>query len=451
MSKQKIVSRRRFLKTSAAAGLALNTVRPVWAQAPSQTVRLAGIGIGGRGWTDISETAGHPDAKVVGVADVDSTAFAKIHENMGTRVKTFADWRMLFDKMGDDFDGVTIATPDHMHAPIALTAMRMGKHVYVEKPLCHTLHENKVLHEASKKHNVVCQMGNQAHSDEKHDRTKKLLRMGVLGKIQRLHAWSNRPIWPQGEGRPEGSDPIPNNLHWHEWLGVAEDRPYVNDHYHSFKWRGYWDFGTGAFGDMGCHIMDLQLDALELKQVLSAKATPLTPAQYMHPKAEVVVLTFKGTQYTEGDISLTWYDGGKRPNSTTEPLLKKLGRKVKMTENGRIIVGEKGIVVDQHYKGIQWFDLEGNEFEPPAIEASGVHHHQGWVSAILGRDVENNNRSNFDAACPLTEACLLGTLSARFPEQLLAWDQASLKITNHAEANKFVHKDYREGWEVEGL
>jgi predicted dehydrogenase len=296
-------------------------------------------------------------------------------------------------------------------------------------------------------------MGNQNHSAAGYRTVAQVVQAGVIGKVREAHAWSNRPIWPQGHTRPTGSDPVPKHLHWDLWIGVAPFRPYVDDHsgdpkkkgrgpYHTFAWRGYLDFGVGALGDMGCHIIDpvfwsLGLDAP--RRVWSEG--PATNGE-TYPEWEVIHYEFPATKFTvPAGVTMTWHDGGKRPSDALFPGVEAK----KIPTNGCLLIGDKATLLCEHGKTpVLLGDAAGTKLD--LVE--GDNHYQQWANACKG---QGRATGNFDYSGPLTETVLLGTIAVRFPNQKLDWDSAKLKITNVAEANQFTHKRYRAGWEVEGL
>ncbi len=448
-------SRRGFIKglaaTSAVATIGFpNIMRS--AESPNSKLNLAGVGVGGKGAGDIAETS--VNNNVVAICDVDDNTLQGAAKKY-PGAKTYNDWRKLLEQK--DIDGVTVSTPDHMHAPIALSAMQLGKHVYVQKPLSHTIYESRVLTEAARKYKVVTQMGNQNHSHTGYRTLVKAIQSGVIGKVKEAHAWSNRPIWPQGIPRPEGEDKVPETLKWDLWLGVAKERPFVDGKetevkgvkkkgrgpYHPFNWRGFVDFGVGALGDMGCHIIDpifwsLNLKAPEFVWYEGEKCNGET-----FPSAEVIHYKFKQSEFTTGDITMTWYDGGKKPSLDLIPL--PAGQK--LTDNGCLLIGEKGAILCPHGGSPQL--LPADKFAEVKLEQVPTdNHYQQWANACKG---EGKASGHFDYSGPLTETVLLGTVAIYFPGQKLEWDSTKMEFKNVKEANDHVHVKYRTGWEVKGL
>jgi hypothetical protein len=441
------MKRRSFLKTVAATTLGIQIVpRHVLGgegqTPPSEKLNLASIGVGGMGGSDIGSLAEGP-IHMVALCDV----------NEGNRnaaagrfpgAKTFADWRKLLDQMDKKIDAVSVSTPDHMHAPISMSAINRGKHVYCQKPLTHTIYEARQIAAAARKAKVVTQMGIQIHSSIEYRMATELIQAGAIGKIKEVHSWSDRPSWPQGTSRPAGQSAVPKGLDWDHWLGVAPERPYVEGAYAPFAWRGILDFGCGALGDMGCHIIDPPYTALKLTSpdVVWVEGPGCT--EDMHPAWEVIHYEFPGTEFTAGKtVPLTWYDGHHMPDESLVPL----GKDQHLPGNGSIFLGERGSILLPHVGGPQLLPREEFAgYKRPKLP--GHNHYVQWVNACLGKD---KTSANFDFAGPLTETVLLGVLAARFPGKKLHWDAANLKVTNLPEANQHVRLTYRKGWEVQGL
>jgi predicted dehydrogenase len=440
------MKRRSFLKTAAAALSVPFVPRHVLGgngqTPPSEKLNLASIGVGGQGGSDIGQLAGGP-IHMVAVCDVDEQNRNKAASRFPS-AKTFTDWRELLDRLDKQIDAVSVSTPDHMHAPISMSAIRRGKHVYCQKPLTHTIHEARRITAAAREAKVVTQMGIQIHSSIEYRMATEIIQAGAIGKVKAVHAWSDRPGWPQGGPRPKGQSPVPPSLNWDLWLGVAPQRPYVADAYAPFKWRGILDFGCGALGDMGCHIIDTPFTALKLTSPTQVTAEGPGCTADMHPAWEIIHYEFPGTEYTAGPtLNLTWYDGDHRPAES----LVALGRGQHFPSNGSIFIGEKGSILLPHVGGPQLLPREDFlTYKRPKLP--GHDHYLQWVKACLGKD---HASANFDFAGPLTETVLLGVLAARFPGKHLQWDAANLRVKNLPEANEFVRVAYRPGWEVAGL
>ncbi len=441
------VNRRQFVAGSAAAIVAPLVISSR-AFGANDRLNIAGVGVGGKGRGDLASTS--VGQNVVAICDVDAKALAKSAKQY-PHAKTYGDWRRLLEQK--DIDAVTVSTPDHMHAPIAVSAMQLGKHVYVQKPLAHTVYEARQMRLLAERHNVVSQMGNQGHSSRGYRTLVELIRAGVIGKVSAAHAWSNRPIWPQGIERPSGSDPVPETLNWDHWLGVAPARPYVGVRagskrgrgaYHTFNWRGWLDFGVGALGDMGCHIIDPVVWSCELGSPTRVWSAGPAPNAETYPKWGIIHYEFPGTKYTSGStFQMTWYDGQKQP----DPSLAQLPAGETLPDNGSLFIGDQGVLLCAH-GGVPRL-LPAEKFASTEIVAvEGDDHYQQWTKACLG---EGQTTSHFDYAGPLTETVLLGTIAIRFPEQKLDWDSQAMAVTNVQAANRYVAKNYRAGWEVKAL
>ena len=302
-------TRRRFLQTTAASGLALPiATAPACATPEGGQLRVGGIGVGGKGWGDIIETT-KEQARVVALCDIDVKRLAKAAKRFPD-ARTFTDWRKMLEM--EELDAVTVSTPDHTHAPATMTAIRRGLHVYCQKPLTHSVWEARQIGRAAAEHGVVTQLGTQGRSSTGSMVTVELLRRRAIGRIRQIHLWTNRPIWPQGLERPP-SKPVPNGIDWDQWIGVAPFRDY-HDHLHGFQWRGWLDFGTGALGDIGCHSLAPIWDGLRLKAPTRVCYEGEEPNGETYPKAGVVRYTFPATAFTGGELELVWHDGGNLPD-----------------------------------------------------------------------------------------------------------------------------------------
>ncbi len=442
-------TRRTFLTSAAAVGAALPFAAPaILRGSPNEKLNIAAVGVGGKGRGDIASTS--KGQNVVAICDVDERTLSQAKQTY-PGAKTYTDWRKLLEQK--DIDAVTVSTPDHMHAPIAMSAMQLGKHVYVQKPLAHTIYEARQMTEAAKKYGVVSQMGNQGHSGSGYRTVVRFIQDGVIGKVREAHTWSDRPIWPQGIPRPEKSDPVPSWLKWDLWLGVAPQRPYVGPQpdskrnrgvYNPFNWRGWLDFGVGALGDMGCHIIDPVVWSLELGAPLRVWSDGPAPNGETYPKWETIHFEFAKTPYTAGDtVRMTWYDGGKQPS----PELAPLPEGQKLPSNGSLYIGENGTILCPHGGSPQLLPVE----KLAAVKLQtvpGDDHYMQWTNACKG---EGKATSSFDYSGPLTETVLLGTVAIRFPGQKLQWNSQAMTFPEHPQANQWVRSTYRQGWEVRGL
>ncbi|PHS06241.1 MAG: dehydrogenase [Blastopirellula sp.] len=442
----KLVNRRNFLKSSVASAAVISAPAILSAKSPNETVRVAGVGVGGKGWTDINGAAKHAD--VVAYCDVDTGKNRK--GGYGNAAETwesatgYTDFRKMIEKEHKNLDGITISTPDHMHAPVTMMALKHGLAVYTQKPLTRTISEARALTLAAADAGVSTQMGNQHHSGAGYRTLVEIVRSGKIGKIKTAHSWSNRPVWPQGMERPAGSDPIPKTLDWNLWLGVAQERPYKKDVYHAFKWRGWFDFGAGALGDMGCHIIDPVVWSLDLGPAKSVSYVGPKPMAETFPKSEVLKYKFPGTQYTAGkQFTLTWHDGGKLP-----PLKgSHVPSNVDVPPNGVMFIGEKGTILCAHGRTPVVY-AEDQSVMTGLPTVAGLDHYGVWVDGIKSGKTPN---SSFAYAGPMTETVLLGVVAARMGAGELKWDSKKMAFTNSDKANQFVHHQYRSGWEIKGL
>lgn len=437
MSKNEI-SRRVFIFSSAvmAAGCATTGKSPKAASKVSanEKLNIAGVGAGGKGRSDIGAVASRNN--IVALCDVDDVRAAEIFKAHPETPK-FKDYRIMLDKMGKDIDAVTISTPDHMHAPIALACMEMGKHVYVQKPLTYNVAEARALTEAARRYKVATQMGNQGHAGEGVRRITEWIGAGIIGKVHTVYCWTNRPVWPQPVARPTVADPVPATLDWDLWLGVAPERPY-NKIYCPHNWRGWWDFGCGALGDMGCHIMDASYTALNLGSPVSVEAEHEGNTDESGPKWSIVTYQFPA----RGDmapVTLKWFDGGKEfPRPEGIPADAKLGDD---DDCGTLFIGEKGFITCDTYSGSPRLVPYAKPNVPQSLPKS-LGHYLEWTEACKGGAPAGGN---FDYAGPFTETVLLGNVAIRCGQKI-EWDAQQMRITNLPDANKYIQRECRKGW-----
>ncbi|MDN5203201.1 Gfo/Idh/MocA family oxidoreductase [Fulvivirgaceae bacterium BMA10] len=473
----KTTSRRNFIKDStlATAGVMIVPRYVLGGKgyvAPSDKLNIAGIGVGGRGKDDLAGVYNKGAENIVALCDVDETRAAATFKAY-KKAKRYKDFRVMLEQQ-KDIDAVVIATPDNTHAVAAMAAMQLGKHVYVEKPLAHDIYEARVMTEAARKYNVVTQMGNQGSSWEGTFQVMEWMEAGIIGDVDRVHCWTNRPIWPQGIATPKEKVKVPNTLDWDLWLGPAKWRDY-NPAYLPFKWRGWWDFGTGALGDMACHIIDPAFRALKLGYPTAVEAS--------------VGLVYV-SDFVEGDfpdscppsskihfdypardgmppVKLIWYDGGIMPERPEE-----LGADEQMGDwnGGLLFEGTKGKIMTDCYGAnprlLPTSSMQYFKQPEKSLKRVPEGHHQNWVKACKG---EVKAVSNFDIAGPLTEMILIGNLAIRsylhkelkpgkkpgdwapwqYPgRKKLLWDSNNMKVTNFDQANQFVKRDYRDGWSL---
>ena len=433
-------SRRKFIKSASIGTLGFQVV-PSRVFGANERVALAGIGAGGKGSSDIAG-ARDAGAEVVGLCDVDAGRLNQaVKKYPGS--KGYTDYRKLFDELGKSIDAVTVSTPDHMHFHAALRAVQMGKHTYVQKPLTHSIWEARKLANEARKAKVVTQMGNQAHAGEPIRRAVELIRSGVIGKVKEVHAWTNRPIWPQGLEKKLTAQEVPKNMDWDLWIGPAPMRPY-NSGYAPFKWRGWWDFGTGALGDMGCHIMDMPFWALDLKYPTSVEAKQNGNSLECGPNKSIVTYTFPEGKYNH-KMPFVWYDGGYMPEESV------FEGTIVNSQNAKkfdlIIIGEKGKFLFNRNSTKWKTSPEGllDNVNPEKTIPRVKNEDQEWVDAIRG--VGSEPLSGFTYSGPFTETVLLGNLAVRLGKRI-AWDGINLKATNAPEAEELIKRPYRKGWEV---
>jgi predicted dehydrogenase len=433
------MNRRDFLLSGTAAAAFTIVPRHVLGgpryTAPSEKLNIAGIGVGGKGAGDIGAVS---TENIVALCDVDDKRAGETFEKY-PKAKKYRDFRRMLEKE-KNIDAVVVATPDHVHAPASMMAIKMGKHVYCEKPLTHSIYEARMLTEAARKYKVATQMGNQGHSGEGARLICEWIWAGAIGKVREVHAWTDRPIWPQGIERPEETPPVPPTLAWDLWLGPAPERPY-HPAYLPFKWRGWWDFGTGALGDMACHIIDPVFWALKLGYPTSVEAVSTKVNSETAPTASIIYYEFPAREGMPA-VRLTWYDGELMP---ARPQELEEGRRMGSRNGGALFVGDKGKLVCGCYgKNPRLIpERKMQAFERPAKTIPRVKgHHEDWVQACKGGKPAC---SNFDYAGPLTEVVLLGNLALRTGKGL-DWDGRNMRVTNVPEANQYVRREYRAGW-----
>jgi predicted dehydrogenase len=432
------LNRRQFVRQTATLAVAFPFVSRLRVLGANGRLNLAGIGVGGKGWTDITMVDGE---NIVGLCDVDAGRLAKAGERFPSARK-FADWRELFDRLGNGVDGVTISTPDHSHFPPAITFVKAGKHVYCQKPLTHTVWEARQLTEAARKSRVATQMGNQGMAHPGLRREAELIRGGAVGRIREVHLWTDRPgsFWQQGQRRPTQEVPVPKDLSYDLWLGVAPQRPFHPAWGH-FAWRGWWDFGTGAIGDMGCHLLNLLALAFEIHDPISVTAESVGQTAESAPLWSVVTWEFPASRLQPA-MKVVWYDGGKRPDSA-------LWKGQLTAGNGVLVVGDRDTLLTS-YEGVGEF-LSGTRISDhsriPETFAKAKDwersHYDEWLAAARGGP---KAASNFEVSGPVTEAALLGNVAIRSGKSF-KWDARSLKASEPS-AQAFITKSYRPGFRV---
>ncbi|MFN4145681.1 MAG: Gfo/Idh/MocA family protein [Runella sp.] len=478
-------SRREFVKKGAlAVGSFYLVPRHVLGKgfiAPSDKLNIAAVGAGGKGSSDINNAYNKGANNVVALCDVDFNGSAKNTVAKFPDAKRYTDWRTMLNEMGKDIDALTISTPDHTHAVIALAAMQMGKHVYVQKPLTHNINEARILTEAARKYKVVSQMGNQGASNPSQQQMVQWFNKGLIGNVHTVYIWTNRPVWPQGIPVPTGKPNMPDGINWESWVGPAE---WVDYHpgYHPFKWRGWWNFGTGALGDIGCHTIDTPFRVLGLNYPTEVECSvgavflkDWTPEWIPEgcPPSSQVQIKFPKTAKNKSEVKMIWMDGGLKPFRPDflpldEPMSDDGGN------NGVYMIGEKGMIACGMYgmnpvvylkNGEKITTPKEDRNNMPATALPEWGHQIFWGEACkagFGSDKHKALTSSFDYSGPLTETVLMGNLAIRsymlrkpkgngfdyYGRKKLLWDGNNMKITNFDEANQFVSRPYREGWKL---
>ena len=468
-----MISRRKFLQNAAIAATAFTIVpRFVLGKgyvAPSDTLYIGGIGAGGKGTSDLTGFAKNPKAKIAFLCDVDDRMVVESKKNF-PEAKYYKDFRVMLDKESKNLDAVSVSTPDHMHAVAAMAAMKLGKHVYVQKPLTHDIYEARMLADAAKKYRVVTQMGNQFGSADPVRIAKEYVNAGLIGDVFKVQTWTNRPVWPQGIASPTGTFEIPKELDWDLWLGTAKQMDF-NPAYLPFNWRGWWEFGTGALGDMACHIMDAAFRILPIDFPTEVECSAATAwegffkeANYIQscPSSSIIHMKFPRKD-GKGDVKFTWMDGGLLPERPEELLP---DEKMADWNGGYIFEGTKGKLLGSYMippvllPTSRMKEVQLPSPTLPRVAGAENGHYTQWVDACIAGYGKMEVSSPFEYAGPFTEAVLMGNLAIRsyqiqgsgtrnYPgRKKLLWDAKNMKITNFDEANAFVKRDYRGGWSL---
>jgi predicted dehydrogenase len=434
------MTRRTALGRLALAGLAAPYAIRLHAAAPSETVLHASFGAAGMALADIKSLSDSKHFKLVAVAEVDLARTAEL-KRLFPDVKVYQDWRQLLDRE-KGLNSVNVSTPDHMHAPITMRAMQQGLHVYTQKPLTQTIYEARQLARVAAEKKLVSQMGIQIHSHQVHRTVVATIQAGAIGKVKEVHSWSGKH-WGDKNPRPERKDPVPETLDWNGWLGVAGQRPFLAGYYHPGQWRKRLDFGTGTFGDMGCHILDPVFGSLALTAPKSVRSEGDRPGPDSWSLDAQVRYIFPGTKYTTDTLVLNWYDGDRRPPAEVQAL----SGKKRVSEQGSLYIGTEGVLHSPYIR--QPVLLPAEKFANYKIPRQEAQNH--YLQFIDACRSNGETSTPFSYSGPLTETVLLGCLSTRFPQTTLEWDAAKLAVTNVKEANAFVRRSYRKGWQVEGL
>jgi predicted dehydrogenase len=435
-----VTSRREFLKGVAATAAVVPWVG-ARVRADGPMLRHASIGAGGQALADIRAFAQHPSFQLVAVADVDLARMEPVQQRFPA-VRVYQDWRELLEREQKHIDSVNVSTPDHMHCIVAMDALKRGKAVYVQKPLCHTLRETRLLAEYARRRAVPSQMGIQVSSTRPQLYGEALVRSGIVGKIKEVHTFSNKS-WGADTPVVANGDYVPAPLDWDGWLGVSATRPFVRGAYHPGEWRRRTDFGTGTLGDMGCHIYSPPYRALALTSPLAVTAYGPTPTEASWATRARVKLTYPGTEFTAAEtVDVWWYDGGEMPpDAVREPI------GARMPAQGSVVVGTDGLLVLPHGNQPPIAVSSGRDLPLPEISVPERDHYREFVDVVLGAGKERCS-TNFDYAGPLTESVLIGNVAARFPGETLAFDPRSLSFPHRKEANEHLTRSYRKGWTI---
>jgi predicted dehydrogenase len=469
-SKVHRIARRRFLATAAAAAAITIVPRHVLGGAkfiaPSEKVNIALIGAGGQGRTNARALFHEPDCQVIAIADpcreMDLSRFyyggqaglGPVKEEVekhyaekspNYRCAEYQDYRQMLQKE-KSIDAVLIATPDHLHAHASVMAMKLGKHVYCEKPLAHSLWETRLVARVARETGVATQMGNQGNSAEGLRACCEWIWDGAIGKVRQVHGWTGAGRFVPHRGRPTDTPPVPEGLNWDLWLGPRAHRPY-HPSYTPFSWRGYWDFGTGAFGDMACHNIDQAVVALKLEHPLTVEADPA----FVDPEVTSPSNTFTYQFPARGEmpaVTLIWHDGGRKPPTPPELDPEDSQQRLGDGGNGILFIGEKGYITCAGWAGMPRLlplDLHRSYKRPEKTLPRVKGHHADWLQACKGGRPAS---SNFEAAARLTEIILIGNVALRSGKKL-EWDGPNLRARNAPEAEQFIRGQYRKGWEIQ--
>lgn len=450
-------SRRDFMKTGAAVGAGFWVAGGSTAQAktksPNEEINFACIGIGGKGSSD--SASAKSNGNVVAVCDIDDKILNGAKDKF-PGASQYNDFRKMLEENADKIDAVTVSTPDHTHAVAALMAMRMGKHCFTQKPLTHSIEEARVMGNVARENNLVTQMGNQGTAESNLRQSAALIRSGIVGTVSEVHVWTNRPVWPQSFGLKVKEMPVPEHVHWNEWIGPARMRNYSPE-IHPFKWRGFWEFGTGALGDMACHTLNMSFMALDLFNPTSVVAEATEHDGNMYPKASKI--TFEFPEYEgRSALKMVWYDGSKMP---PEELLEGCPGSVDNKGNSRpyssgaLIVGDKGkffspgdyggdargtgLIVDGEFT-----QQRRIENKPDYVRSPG--HFVEFANAIKGEGKAVSDFATY--AGPLTETILLGNLAVWSGEKV-EWDAKEMKAANASdEVNRIIRHEYHNGYSI---
>jgi predicted dehydrogenase len=442
---RKKLSRRSFVQTSAAigagywvAGSATADAKP---RSPNERVRFASIGVGNQGHGDCENVRRLGD--VVAICDTDETTAHKVAGG-AKDVKVYHDYRKMLDEIGEGIDAVTVSVPDHNHAAVALHYMRAGKHCYCQKPLTHYIFEADLMGKVAAENKVATQMGNQGTAMDQLRDTAAKVRAGGVGTVKEVHVWSDRPIWPQGQYRPSPATP-PKTFHWDEWIGPAKYRPFANG-YHPISWRGFWDFGTGALGDMACHLMNMPFMALDLFDPVAVDATSSGNNMEMYPNWSIIKWEFPANKNRPA-VAMYWYDGKKLPDRELFAEDKDIASGKKQIEiAGCLVVGDKGKYYCPGSYCENGHQLLGGATEPKVEFPRSPGHYEEWVRAINGGEPAMSNFPHY--ASKLTKTVLLGNLAVSAGTRI-EWDAKAMQATNLPDIESLIRPKYRRGYQLE--
>lgn len=443
MTSKHSLNRRSFLKSLGLVSLAAPFVtRDLIARPRSNVVRHASFGAGGMAWQDLNELSKYKELELVAVAEVDLSHTADLRKKF-PQARVYQDWRDLLEEEGERLDSVNVSTPDHMHAIMALSAMSAGKHVYCQKPLAHDLFEVRTMTEFARQKGVVTQMGIQINSHSHYRTATVITQSGAIGKVKEVHSWCPKS-WGDPSPKPDRSDPVPPGFDWNLWLGGCAERPFIGDaYYHPANWRKRLDFGTGTFGDMGCHIFDPVFTSLELTAPISVRSEGPVPNKDNWAIDSKIHYLFPGTKFTaDTTLPVTWYDGAQKPPREVVSLLEGDNP----PETGSILVGTLGVMVIPHIsRPVLYPDKKFGSMPYPEVPSR-----DHWGAFVEACRTGSSTSANFNYAGPLTETVLLGGVACRFPQTTLKWDSAGLRF-DLAEANDLIRRSYRTGWRVSPL
>ena len=436
------ITRREFLQTVATTA-AVAPFLSIPARTAPPTLRHASFGANGQAFSDLLSFAKHPAFELVAVADVDLARFDRVQQRF-PKVRVYQDWRELLKKESKNLDSVNVSTPDHMHCLIALEAMKRGKPVYVQKPLCNTIRETRLLTEYAQRKGLTTQMGIQVSSTRGQRHGEALVRSGIVGKIREVHTFSNKS-WGDDKPLPDTTDPVPAPLDWDLWLGVSDPRPFKRAVYHPSEWRRRVGFGTGTLGDMGCHIYSPPYRALNLTSPIAVTAYGPSPTADSWATKARVKLTYPGTEYTaDNTVDVWWYDGGELPpDAIREPVGNRF------PPQGSIVVGTDGMIVLPHVSPDAFVLPDSKMAALPAFEISERDHYAEFIDVVLGGGKQKCS-ANFGYAGPLTESVIIGNVAAHFPGETLKFDARTLTFPDKHEADQYLSRGYRHGWNPKG-